>query len=253
MKIRRMNEIYDFVAKNDFCTYPELMEKFGVSLSTIRRDIEILEKEGKIEKVYGGIKAKQVLSFSSSFDNLKNAFLNHKDSPLNAIGEKAATLVNDDEVIIMGSGYTVASMMPYLSQKKGITIITNSLLIVYPAIEYNIKTHFVGGDIRSSTFSTTGIRTTSEFDGIQANKAFLSCNGITTKGFSNATEMESIIKKSIIKISKETIMMTGSNKFEKIGLYTFASPSEINYLVTDKKPKDEYIELFESAGTKVIY
>ena len=129
MKITRINNIQKMLEKEHSLSINHLCEVFQVSKNTIRRDIAELDKRGLINKVYGGITLKETDSIEPFTQRQsKNSLKKQR------VAQLAASLVEDNDVIFIDSGTTTLHMIPYLLEKKNLTIITASVNVINAAI-----------------------------------------------------------------------------------------------------------------------
>lgn len=258
MRVQRLNLILDYIESHQICSYEDICNHFNISMSTARRDINALIQNHAIRKVYGGVTA--VPGTSASKDSTLNSKvhsvaeadnISHK---LDYIGELAASHVEPDDVIYIGSGATAFHILPYLKNIPHLTIVTNNLLVAANDPKSAKDIILVGGKIDYYTKSTVGIQTTDSLRSLNINKSFVSCNGISLhKGFSNAGDSEIAIKKCIFENSAKIYMLADSTKFDKLSLYTFATFDDIDYLITDTKPAEEYIKALNNHHVSLIY
>lgn len=247
MKLKRLQNIAKYISSYDICTYEELCKQFNVSLSTIRRDLNLLESEGKVEKVFGGVK----INNDYQIDTGVSALLEY-DYIKDMIAQNAARLVEDGDIIMLGSGSTVAHMIKHLKHKKNVTIITNNLLVLNESLNNSFNVISIGGTLDRNVVSFVGLDSAKQLDGLNANKCFISCNGVNLHAITNVVDIEADIKKGMIKNSDKTILLAGHEKFDKMSLYSFTTIEETNYIITDKKPNKEYINLCKKAGCELI-
>jgi len=121
----RHSYILDCLKNSGRVVVKEIAEKFGVTEITIRRDLESMEKKGLVKKTYGGaVLAGSEFNPSVKFRHTKNL------SAKKIIGKLAAGIINDGDNIYIESGSTCYEIIPYLADKKNLTIITNSLMLM---------------------------------------------------------------------------------------------------------------------------
>ena len=235
MKLKRIQAITEYIKALDVCTYEELTREFDVSMTTMRRDIDTLEKMGKVKKVYGGIKA-------IPQEEEEESALFRYEYGKDRIGRLAATLVNDNDIIVLGSGSTAAHMVRYLREKKGLTVITNNLSVMNEAVRYGFALVSIGGNLDRRTLSFVGTQSTKQMSELNADKCFLSCNGITPHGISNVADLEADMKKETMKISGKVYLLADHFKFGVTSLYSFAKLGDLDGIVTDKALPKEFTE-----------
>ncbi|MFR9308507.1 MAG: DeoR/GlpR family DNA-binding transcription regulator, partial [Lachnospiraceae bacterium] len=130
----------------------ELAEKFQVSMETIRRDLEQLEKEQIVRRVHGGA----VLNVASGIepDYSYREIKNYEQKIM--IGKKAAELVKDGDTIIIDIGTTTLQMAKFL-RGKSITVFTNSIKFAQELMdEEKVQLYLLGGKVRRGEGSTSG-------------------------------------------------------------------------------------------------
>ena len=129
MKATRLNDIENLLEEQNTLSINHLCEIFNVSKNTIRRDIAELEKRGTIKKVYGGIMRNQTnIPEPFAAREIKNK------TKKKQLAKLAANLVDDNDIIYIDSGTTTMHMIPYLAEKKNLTILTAN---VYKNNNYN--------------------------------------------------------------------------------------------------------------------
>ena len=124
-QIERLNGIEDYVNQNGRADIAELSEVFNVSKVTIRRDIDTLEAEKRVIKTYGGVisvKRKINADVPQSKKMLENV------DAKQTIGAKAASLIEDNDTIVLDTGTTTLAMGKNITAKN-VTVITHDLLI----------------------------------------------------------------------------------------------------------------------------
>lgn len=247
MKLKRLNNIVEYVRAYDLCTYEDLCKQFDVSISTIRRDIDELEKLGKIEKVFGGIRLSE-----QSIKDANEATLFKYDYERDKIAKAASELVQDGDIIMLGSGSTVAHMVKYLKNKKGITLVTNNLAVLNETLKCDFNVVSIGGNLDKKIMSFVGLNSSKQISELNANKCFLSCNGVNLQSVSNVADLEADLKRTEIRVSDKTILLADHSKFDKMSLYKFARMDEIDYIITNKKPNKEYEEVCKKNNCTLI-
>ena len=159
-------------------------------------------------------------------------------------------LVNDNDVIFIDSGTTACQIIPYIKDKKNLTIITHSLLALKELENRNdIKVILMGGeyrnDIKSFVFDVSKLN-------YNFNISFISTVGFDDKaGLTNNDYYEGQVKSEIIKHSKKICVVLDHTKFDKIMFNSFASLSDIDIVVSDEKVSKKYEDLFREY--KILY
>ena len=247
MKLKRLNSIIEYVRSYDLCTYDDLCKQFNVSISTMRRDIDELEKKGKIEKVFGGVKLSE-----AAIKEEDDTSIFKYDYERDKIAKAASELVNDGDIIMLGSGSTIAHMVKYLKNKKNITLVTNNLGVLNETLKYNFNVISIGGNLDKNIMAFVGLQSSKQISELNANKCFLSCNGVSVNSISNRADLEAALKKTEIQISDQSILLADDSKFDKMSLYSYASLKDMDYLITNKKPSKKYEDACKKNNCQLI-
>jgi len=247
MKLIRLNNIVEYVRAYELCSYESLCEQFDVSLSTMRRDVDELERQGKIVKVFGGIKLSE-----EALKDVDEAKLFKYDYERDKIAKAASELVDDGDIIMLGSGATVAHMVKYLKGKKGITLVSNNLAVLNETLKCDFNVVSIGGNLDKKIMSFVGLNSSKQVNELNANKCFLSCNGVNVHSISNVADLEADLKRKEIAVSDKVILLADANKFNKMSLYSFATFKDLDYLITNKKPSKEYEKVCKENNCELI-
>lgn len=241
MKFRRLSEIENYLNSVGNISLDKLCEVFSVSKNTIRRDIAELEKRGSIRKVYGGI----VSTKKNTPEPFKSREVkNQKEKKIAA--ELACQLVHDNDVIFIDSGTTTMHMIPFLAARKNLTIITYNLHVIIAAMSYpNLNVIATGGELHREANSFVGINTINFLKNYNIAKAFLASTGISlTSGVTNVFPAEYQIKKYMMEAAPTSILMVDHTKINIASLMTYCRLEDMNYVVVDSPPPQEYIDFF---------
>ena len=213
MKASRLNEIESLLEEQNTISLDELCDKFGVSKNTIRRDITELEKRGSIKKVYGGIMRNQNSMPEPFFSREIKNKLKKKQ-----VAKLAASLIEDNDVVYIDSGSTTMHIVPYLANKKHLTILTANVYVINEALQYpQINVISTGGTLYRPSNAFVGANVIEFLKDYNISKALLAATGISLKsGATNAYPMEGDIKKYLIANSKTNILLVDSTKTDKI-------------------------------------
>jgi DeoR/GlpR family transcriptional regulator of sugar metabolism len=226
-----------------------LSELLTVSTETVRRDLDRLEKEGKLRKVYGGAVKMRMEMVEPPFLNRVQMMKPEKA----AIGKLAASLVQDGETIMLDNGTTTIEIVPFLNDKTNVTLITNSIPILNLAMEtFRGRIIFAGGEVNQECRAVTGTLADQMLDQFKVNKTFISASGISlTDGITDFHLAEAVISRKMMQRAEECILIADHSKF---GLSTFARVAkleEISMVITDAGCPKEWVDTMEGLGIEV--
>ena len=247
----RQEKIYNFIRSHNFVTIPDVSKALNISESTIRRDIKVLEIQGSICVFHGGVYAP--LGYGSFSERITK---NIKEKDM--ISEEAVKLVDSNDLIYIGGGSTLYKFALALSGKRGvsnITVVTSAMNVAATFLSSTIiKIIFIGGELISLDESMTSKITIDFLGKFNFDKAFIGTQAISAQQGYTLPNLElSELKKVVISHSKQVILLCDHTKIGKISPFNTCPMSDIDYLVTDHKAKDnKELEEIKKSGTKVI-
>lgn len=247
--IDRRVKILDILNSSGQVAVNELSKIFDVSEVTIRNDLSQLENKGLLIKTRGGALKIQSVGIDQHLN--EKAKINSKDKQ--AIGKKAAEIINDNETIIIDSGTTTVEIAKNLAGKKNLTVVTNALNIASQLINNDIRVIVLGGMMRSNSLSLVGPIAENSIKNFYCDKCFIGVDGIdSASGIFTPIPEEASLNKLMIEYSKEVVVVTDSSKFKRKSFGFIAPISKVNMIITDSKiPEDEFTNL-QNMGIKVI-
>jgi len=228
----------------------ELNKLFNVSEVSIRNDLAQLEKKNLLVRARGGAMKFQRVGV----DYTVNFKAGLHSAEKQAIGKKAAELINEGETIILDSGTTTLEIAKRLSVFNDLTVITNSLNIAGQLVDSpNVKVIIPGGSLRRNSLSLIGSMAEDNIKKHFCDKSFIAVDGIDTQyGISTPNVEEAHLNNIMIDISREVFVVTDSSKFKRKSFAYIAPITKINTVITDRNiPLDEKQNLLNS-GIKVI-
>lgn len=244
--VERQQHILQFIRNNKVVKLVTLTKEFNVSMETIRRDIQQLVQEKKIEKFYGGVK------YIEPVEGLMDNRLTQQLTEKIAIAKACASLVDNGDCIFIDSGSTTYQMTPFLLGKEKLTVVTNSLPVAFDLIDSNIEVMIIGGRVRHSEKSVISNDFLFRFDHLNINKAFICASGVTLeKGISDFSLEEAMTRKQLINISQTVYVATDSTKFNKDVAIQVCPLDEVNMILTDNGLPKETLHQFTEAGIQL--
>jgi DeoR family lactose phosphotransferase system repressor len=231
MKAHRQQQLMILLGKDLSVQVNNLAKTLGVSEMTIRRDLNDLHQQGLLKRTFGGA----LMADKSAIPELSH---NEKEtvnrSGKRHIAQLAAQLIADGDVIYLGAGTTCELLVKEILPKK-ITIITNSLAIFdHAQNQPNFEVILSGGHFRHKTQMFVGQYCENVFKQITINKSFMSCNGVSLKGYSVSNQLEASINILVAQRSKNVYMLADSAKFDLDFSVHFLPLAQVRCLITNK-------------------
>lgn len=244
--IERQHQILQYVRQHKVVKLVTLTKEFNVSMETIRRDVQQLMHDKKIEKFYGGIK------YIEPVEGIIDQRLHEQLAEKIAIAKACASLVENGECIFVDSGTTTYQMTPFLLNKEKLTVVTNSLPIAFDLIGSNIEVILIGGKVRHSEKSVTSNEFLFRFEHLNINKAFICASGVSIeKGISDFSLDEAITRKQIISISQTVYVATDSSKFNKDVAIQVCPLTDVDVIITDNALSKKTIQHFSDKSVQI--
>jgi len=235
---------------NNRVSVQELCQEFGVSESSIRRDLRILQTKGLLVRTYGGGISVKEKNRPYPTDLRKRKFKENKMR----IAKKAFSLIEDGEIVIIDGSTTTYYMVPFLRIARNLTVITNSIEIYLEIFENkNIVHHLTGGTLRRDTMNLSGQLTIESLEQFYVDKLFLGVRGIhIEKGITGLVWEEILTKRTMIKRAKQVIVCADSSKINWADRSVIGPLEDMDMLITDQGIAKEEKESLEKRGIKVI-
>lgn len=257
MRVKRLEKVEAYIRQVGSVSMQQLCQEFDVSINTIRRDIDTLVQKGQVKKVYGGVvalgetegKGTPVTRELMDFQVRNQECLEEK----NRIGRKAAEFVNHGDTIFLDSGSTTLQMVPYLADKKNLTVITYSVPALAELVRYpQIRTIGLPGVLLGRTASLVGHSTCQALQQFNCVKAFMGCTGLSlTRQLTNATFEEFEVKRVALEQSKIHYLLADHEKFEHAALMTYGQIADLDYLITNRELEEAYRRYLQEHGGDV--
>lgn len=247
----RRNLILERVHENKTVIVNELSREFDVSEETIRRDLDKLEEDGHVIKTYGGA----VINEKSSIDLPFNVRWKANPEGKHQIAELIRNEIEDGDHIMLDASTTAVFIAKSIKQKRHLTVITNSIEILLELADvpgWDIIAP--GGLLKSNSMSLIGKKALDGISSYHVDKAFFSCKGIDLQnGITDGNDETGGIKQNMISVADKVYLAVDSSKFGKTAFSKICGLSDVDFIVTDMEPDEEWTEVFRREKTKCIY
>jgi len=229
---QRQSMILEHVRRAGGVRVSELTELLGVSDMTVRRDLDVLARDGLIEKVHGGATLASTSSMDEpGFEAKSSRELSEKE----AIGRAAAKLVRPGTAIALSAGTTTWALARYVSHVRDLTIVTNSIRVADVLQQGSGNpTVILTGGVRTPSDALVGPVADLAIRSLHFDVFFLGCHGMDPRAGLTAPNLaESETNRSFIRGARTVVLTADHTKWGTVGLSSFASLNEVDILVTD--------------------
>lgn len=243
LRIRQMLESRDFVDLETLC------REFDASESSVRRDLDILEEEKLLRRVYGGAVSLQTVP-ARAFDYAVES--ERLSGEKDRIARLAAGLIEPGQTVILDGGSTVAAVARELSSKS-LHIVTNSLPIAESLESLrNVELTLTGGYLDPRLRVMLGPFCEQMLGAIRADALIMGIGSITEAGFSNNNTLVVGSEQKMIQVATKVIIVADHTKFGRGGMIPVAPLNAANVVISDTELAPEYLELLRANGIDVL-
>ncbi|KUO94669.1 hypothetical protein ATW55_02035 [Ferroacidibacillus organovorans] len=248
LAIDRMRAIAEIVRVKSSVRAVELARQFQVSGETIRRDLELLEREGLVRRVYGGA----VDVHQASVSHYRERVV-HRIDEKEAIGRLASTFVEDGDTLLLDVGTTINLFSQFLLEKRNLTVITPSLQVATKLRAGNVGRVLVtGGELQADEAYLTGMLAESAVQKYYVDRAFISVGGISPEvGLTDFDEHEVRLRQVMMQRAKQVIVLADSSKLGVRAFTVIGMLDEMDILVTDDEITPEMRRHIEEQGVEI--
>jgi len=245
----RHEYILDILRKQSSVSVISFANQLNVSEVTIRKDLSYLESLNLLYRAHG-------------FAILINPYINDKHinekekintEKKRAIGQYAASLITDNDSIIIASGTTVLSLARDIKTTTHLTVVTAAVNVATVlSKDKNIDVVQLGGILRNSSVSVVGPFAEKMMQDFSCSKLFIGVDGFDTSfGLTTTNLMEANLNRIMMKAAQKIIVLADSSKFGLRGFSKICDISEIDQIITDDKAPQQYLEKLNDIGIEV--
>lgn len=250
----RRERITSLVTSQQFASVQELSDRFGVSLVTIRNDIDALSRENKgLRRVRGGILSGQIPYAETPYEARSR---NRADDKA-AIGAAAAAMIGSNDTLLLDVGTTAMAIADALVRRTdlaNVTIVTNGLNIAkaLEAAYPRIQTVVTGGTLRPLQHSLVDPMATAILERIRVGVFFLGCNGIEAGfGISTTNFPEAAMKTAMMRAAARVIVTADGSKFGRSTLAQICAVDAVDMILTAGRGDPQTIAAIRDLGVEV--
>lgn len=228
--IERQAQIRQFVERRQRVVVAQLCAQFGISPATARRDLDALAERGQIQRVHGGALAARPAPPELPIVQRLAAQAAEKQR----IGRAAAALIADGDTIFLGNGSTVLEVARCLLDRRSLTVITNSLVVLNLLADLpEVTLICLGGQLRRAEMSLIGPMAEQGLAALRADKVLIGVNAVDARqGFTNQYLPETTTDRAILQIGRQVIVVADHTKFGRVATAFLAPVDAADLIVT---------------------
>jgi DeoR/GlpR family transcriptional regulator of sugar metabolism len=244
----RRNCVLELIRQRGFASLPALDQQLAVSESTVRRDLDFLERSGVAQRTHGGVFYTGPSPKLAHFDQRQSFNWDKK----RRIAVSASRLIDDNDTILLDGGSTTYELAQLLVGRP-LQVVTNSLPVanLFTSSE-NADLVLIGGYVHAKTGVSLGPYANQMLAGLNVRRAVLSVAGASERGFYNSNLLLVETERAMMHAADEVIIVADSTKFSHTSLAHLCNLTDIDILVTDDELSPDWRDRLAAADVKLI-
>lgn len=227
----------------------DLAKQFRTSQVTIRKDLDILQGQGRIHRTHGG--ALPASESALEDPTLREKEKLHRKEKLQ-IAAAAARMVKEGQVVVLDSGTTTTAIAHALRKFENLTVITNAVNIAAELSGSSLEVILTGGTLRKNSFSLVGPIAEETLRRLNADILFLGVDGFDMHyGLSTPNLLEAKVNRVMMDVARVAVAVCDSSKFGRRSLSSIAPTAAVHHLITDRGISKSELATLKKAGIQV--
>lgn len=227
---KRQEDIMRILKERGSATVHYLSKSLFVSEPTIRRDLNILENEGKLRRTFGGAVPTELLNREVPLSLREREGREAKA----VISEKASELLCDGQIIFLDASSTVSYLVEHIASHKDMTVITNSPKTSLSLAERRVRSYCTGGLMLENSIAYVGSLAEDFVKNFNADIFFFSCRGVSKEGqLTDSSVEESELRKVMMRRAKRKVFLCTSDKIGKKYMYNLCHVRDADGIYCD--------------------
>lgn len=244
----RNEQIVQILRDGRMVSVGDIARSLFVSEATVRRDLNALEKDGVVRRVYGG-----AVLVGTNRDVPLQMRETEQAEAKRKIGRVAASLVHENDVLLMDASSTVYSMIPYLKDFQNLVVITSGIKTALALGERHFKVFLTGGAMIDNSFSLIGSHAQDLIKSMNADLMFFSCRGLSADGrMTDSSVEEAQLRQLMFRHAKRRVLMAANNKIGRDYFYVLGDARDMDDIICDQPMPAVFDQPGESGKKAVI-
>ncbi|MFH1880409.1 MAG: DeoR/GlpR family DNA-binding transcription regulator [Bacillota bacterium] len=244
----RREKIVSLLEDRKMVTVEALAKELYVSGATLRRDLQILEEEGRIRRTHGGA----ALPLQSMQDMPLLSRRMERREEKQAIARAAARYISPGETLILDASTTVLALSDALRDMGSLTIISSGLLTVQAFAVPGRRVMCTGGVLRENSASLAGVDAAAFLRDHHGTWSIVSCRGLTADGLWESVPEEAAIKRCMLDAGEKHMLLCDASKLNQYYLCKTSELRRIDVLITDAAPRGALLAALQEARTEIV-
>lgn len=245
----RQEQIREYIEDKNVVTIKELQALFpNVSLMTIHRDLDALERIGAVVKFRGGAKSVKLAG-----DPDFNVRMRENNTGKTEMARKALSLIQPHSSVFLDASTTNLALAKNLPDINLNIITTGPSIALELCRLHNPVVTLCCGTINRKNLAISGQNTLEMLDKINIDVAFIGVSGCSVDaGFTCGMEGDMLVKRLVISKARTSVAMCGHEKFSCLMPYTYAKLPDVDYLITDGPVPEAFSQAAKEANVTIL-
>jgi DeoR family transcriptional regulator of aga operon len=246
---QRLNAIVAAVVAQGSLEAPWLAQEFKVSLATVRRDLDLLERQRLVSRTRGGVRP------HSAFNDLPLSLKTTQDLPeKKRIADRALEYLDGARVIGLTGGTTLTEFATGLVDREGLTVVTNALNVATSLLANpGLRVFAAGGEIRSSSQEAVGPSAETFLAGYNLDVAFVGVDGVDARsGCTNYDPAGARVNALMVERARRVVVLADASKVGRVALAQVCRMTDVDVLVTDNRLPDDEHDKIHAEGCAIV-
>lgn len=251
----RYQSILNVLHQTGSVSVDALAEQLRVTVVTIRRDLDALERQGLLHRTHGGAVPIQPL-FYEPFRRDRSFVMQveRQADEKRRIGYAAAALIEPDETIAVTPGTTAAAVVRALPLNYNLTVVTNTANVVMELSKRkDIKVFVTGGTLHGEWFSLVGPHALRSLDNMLIHTLFIGADGLHPEwGATSFDQDEAELCRTMVEHARRHVAVVDHTKLDKVANWRICQSRSLHTIVTDTGATDAMLAPFRDLGIEII-
>jgi DeoR family fructose operon transcriptional repressor len=248
----RQQAIARLVTERGRMSVNQLSREYAVTTETVRRDLSTLERLGLVRRVHGGVVPPSSLSLIESGIRERDQVNIERKERIARVA--LAQLPGARGTILLDAGSTTVRLATLLPGDHPLTVFTHAVPIAGRLAGLrHIDLRLLPGRVRRTTQAAVGADTVAALSNLRVDVSFVGTNGITAEhGLTTPDADEAAVKRALVESGSRVVVLADSSKFGIETAIRFASPAEVDVLVTDDEVSSADRRALGRAGIEIV-
>ena len=245
----RQEQMREYIEQKNVVTIKALQALFpDVSLMTIHRDLDALERSGVVVKFRGGAKSVKLAG-----DPEFNVRMRENNAGKTVVAQKALELIQPHTSIFLDASTTNLALAKILPDINLNIVTTGPSIALELCRLHNPVVTLCCGTMNRKNLALSGQNTLQMLEGINIDLAFIGVSGCSVDaGLTCGTEGDMLVKRMVIHKARTSVAMCSQDKFSCLMPYTFAQFSDVDFMISDVSVPESIAQAAKLAGMKIL-